>query len=98
MRHLWRYDQGQGLARCSADPGMHDGEAAGGTVVVLSHTEAGNGGIVAWRDGPRAVIASLEAEPVLKPRIIWLTLGSRELRAALLVPCGTGRAPGSPCC
>ncbi|HEY6297078.1 MAG TPA: prolyl oligopeptidase family serine peptidase [Streptosporangiaceae bacterium] len=85
-RPLWRYDPGQGLSRCSADPGVHDGEAAGGTVVVLSRTEGGSGAVVAWRDGTRAAIASLEAEPVVKPRITWLTLGARELRAALLLP------------
>lgn len=85
-RHLWRYDAEQGLSRCSADSGVHDGEAAGGTVVVLSRTEAGCGATVAWRDGTRAAIASLEAEPLLKPRITWLTLGASELRAALLLP------------
>jgi dipeptidyl-peptidase 4 len=85
-QHLWRYDPGQGLSRCSGDPGVHDGEAAGGTVVVLSHTEAGSAAAVAWRDGTRAAIAGLEAEPLLQPRITWLTLGARELRAALLLP------------
>jgi dipeptidyl-peptidase-4 len=85
-RHLWRYDPGEGLSRCSSDPGVHDGEAAGGTVVVLSRTEEGGAAAVAWRDGTRAAIASLEAEPVLKPRIMWLTLGARKLRAALLLP------------
>jgi dipeptidyl-peptidase 4 len=85
-QHLWRYDPGRGLARCSADPGVHDGEAAGGTVVVLSRTEGGSSAAVAWRDGTRAAIASLEAEPLVKPQITWLTLGARELRAALLLP------------
>ena len=85
-RHLWRYDPGSGLARCSADPGVHDGEAAGGTVVVLSRTEEGRAAAVTWRDGTRAAIASLEAEPLLTPRITWLVLGPRELRAALLLP------------
>ena len=86
QRHLWRYDPGQGLSRSSAGPGVHDGEAAGGTVVVLSHTEGGTAAAVAWRDGTRAAIASLQAEPLLKPRITWLSLGARELRAALLLP------------
>jgi dipeptidyl-peptidase 4 len=85
-RHLWRYEPGQGLCRCSEQPGVHDGEAAGGTVVVLSRTEQGGAVTVAWRDGTRAAIASLEAEPLLTPRITWLTLGARELRAALLLP------------
>ena len=85
-RHLWRYDPVEGLTRCSADPGVHDGDAAGGTIVVLSHTEEGASAMVAWRDGTRAAIASLDAEPLLKPRITWLALGERELRAALLLP------------
>jgi dipeptidyl-peptidase-4 len=92
-RHLWRYAPGQGLSRCSAEPGVHDGEAAGGTVVVLSRTEAGSAAVVGWRDGTRAAIASLEAEPLLQPRITWLTLGARELRAALLLP--TWYRPGT---
>ena len=85
-QHLWRYDPGPGLTRCSTEPGVHDGEAVGGTVVVLSRTEEGRAAAVAWPDGTRAAIASLEAEPLLKPRITWLTLGPRELRAALLLP------------
>ncbi len=85
-RHLWRYDPGSGLARCSADPGVHDGEATSGTVVVVSRTEQGGAAAVTWHDGTRAAIASLEAEPLLTPRITWLVLGPRELRAALLLP------------
>ncbi len=84
--HLWRYDPEHGLGRCSAEPGGHDGTAAGGTVVVLSRTEEGSSASVAWRDGTRADIPSLEAEPLIKPRITWLSLGARELRAALLLP------------
>lgn len=84
--HLWRCDPEYGLRRCSAEPGVHDGVAAGGTVVVLSRTEAGSSAAVAWRDGTRADIASLEAEPLIKPRITWLSLGARELRSALLLP------------
>ena len=53
---------------------------------VLSRTEEGGAAVVAWRGGTRAAIASHEAEPALKPRITWLTLGPRELRAALLLP------------
>jgi dipeptidyl-peptidase 4 len=85
-RHLWRYEPDQGLSRCSAEPGVHDGEARGGTVVVLSRTEGGGAVIVLWRDGTRSAIASLQAEPLLKPRITWLTLGARRLRSALLLP------------
>lgn len=85
-RHLWRYDPAHGLTRCSAGAGAHDGEAAGGTVVVLSRTDEGGAAAVTWCDGTRTAIVSLEAEPVVKPRITWLTLGDRQLRAALLLP------------
>jgi dipeptidyl-peptidase 4 len=85
--HLWRYHPEQGLRRLSDAPGVHSGTAAGGTVVHVARTEAGDT-ITATRPGetePRP-IASLAAEPVLKPRISWLTVGPRELRAALLLP------------
>ena len=95
-RHLWRYDPGQGLSRCSADPGVHDGEAAGGTVVVLSRTEAG-AAAVAWRDGTR------RPSPVSKPnpRSSRGSRGWLSVPASCALPCcrrGTGRERVSPCC
>ena len=85
--HLWRYHPEQGLLRLSDAPGVHSGTAAGGTVVRFARTEAGDT-ITATRRGEAKPhpIASLAAEPVLKPRISWLTVGPRELRAALLLP------------
>jgi dipeptidyl-peptidase-4 len=97
--HLWRYDPERGLCRLSDAPGVHVGSAAGGTVVQFSHTEAGHAVTATPSDpartaGPstarsastQVTIACLAAEPVLKPRITWLTVGARELRAALLLP------------
>jgi dipeptidyl-peptidase-4 len=75
-----------GLSQYSEGPGVHDGRVAGGTVVLLSRTESGNASAVIRPGAGRIPIASREAEPVLAPRITWLTLGSRELRAALLLP------------
>jgi dipeptidyl-peptidase 4 len=85
--HLWRYDPEQGLHRISDEPGVHSGSANGGTVVRFDRTEAGQT-ISAIRRGETEAhaIANLAAEPVLKPRITWLTVGSRKLRAALLLP------------
>ena len=85
--HLWRYDAQTGLSRLTDSPGVHGGSAAGGTVVRFSRTEAGNS-ITATRSGApgRRVIACLAAEPLLKPRVTWLTVGARALRAALLLP------------
>ncbi|MCW2932810.1 MAG: peptidase prolyl oligopeptidase active site domain protein, partial [Actinomycetia bacterium] len=97
--HLWRYDPERGLCRLSDSPGVHGGSAAGGTVVQFSHTEAGHAVTATPSDMARsagsttarsaitpAMIACLAAEPVLKPRITWLTVGARELRTALLLP------------
>jgi dipeptidyl-peptidase-4 len=91
--HLWRYDPKQGLRRISDEPGVHGGTAAGGTLVRTSWTEAGATMTVTSADAETdkpdktaRTIASLAAEPVLKPRITWLTVGARALRAALLLP------------
>ena len=85
--HLWRYDPRAGLSRLTDEPGVHSGSAQGGTVVRFSRTEAG-ATLTATRraGGDQHVIANLAAEPVLRPRISWLTLGARSLRAALLLP------------
>ncbi|MGH3171402.1 MAG: prolyl oligopeptidase family serine peptidase, partial [Trebonia sp.] len=86
VNHLWRYEPGQGLTQISREPGVHDGQAAGGTVAVISRTEAGNAAAVIRPGAARVRIASLQAEPVLQPRVTWLTVGTRALRAALLLP------------
>jgi dipeptidyl-peptidase 4 len=89
--HLWCYDPEGGLRRLSHTPGVHGGSAAGGTVVQSSHTEAGHTVTVTAAEAARfavtrATIACLAAEPLLEPRISWLTVGARELRTALLLP------------
>ncbi len=68
-------------------------------MVQVSRTEAGET-VTATRPGQPAAmadIACLAAEPILKPRITWLTAGARALRAALLLPSwyepGTTRLP-----
>ena len=68
---------------------MHDGAAAGGTVVVaLAHRGRRRDRRVAWRDGTRGRHRlPRQAEPLLTPRITWLSARrQRELRAALLLP------------
>jgi dipeptidyl-peptidase-4 len=93
--HLWRYDPQDGLTRLTDAPGVHDGTVAAGTVVCFARTEAGDA-ITVTRAGSagRPAIASLAAEPLLPPRITWLTVGARELRAALLLP--SWHQPGTP--
>ncbi len=85
--HLWRYHQDQGLRRLSSTPGVHSGTASGGTVVRFERTEAGVEVTATRADDTTAhPIQCLAAEPVLQPRITWLTVGPRKLRAALLLP------------
>ena len=84
--HLWRYDSDRGAVQISRGPGVHGGTAAGRTVVRLSHTEHGRTATVTGPGGPEVPLACLDAEPVLLPRITWLTVGRRELRTALLLP------------
>lgn len=93
--HLWRYDPQDGLTRLTDAPGVHDGTVAAGTVVSFARTEAGDA-ITVTRVGSagRPAIASLAAEPLLPPRITWLTVGARDLRAALLLP--SWHQPGTP--
>lgn len=79
-QHLWSYDGT--LVRLSEEPGLHTGCRAGGTVLIVSHTEAGHD--VQVRPGRR--IASLGATPAVVPRITWLRAGEREIRTALLLP------------
>jgi dipeptidyl-peptidase 4 len=90
--HLWVYDAQRGPVRLSEEPGLHSGRKAGRTVLLASHTEDGRTFRV-LRGGQRdAQIASLDAQPVVAPRVTWLRLGEREIRTALLLP--SGHRPG----
>jgi dipeptidyl-peptidase-4 len=97
--HVWAYDPAAGLRRLSSEPGVHHGTGRAGTVVLVSHTPG--------RPGPRTTVrrtrgpaggvttvASVAEPPVLEPRAELLTLGSRELRAALFLP--SWHQPGDP--
>jgi dipeptidyl-peptidase-4 len=97
--HVWAYDPAAGLRRLSTEPGVHHGTGRAGTVVLVSHTPG--------RPGPRTTVrrtrgpaggvttvASVAEPPVLEPRAELLTLGSRELRAALFLP--SWHQPGDP--
>lgn len=92
-QHLWTYDAEHGPVRLSEGPGLHTGRRAGGTLLLASHTEAGHSFRVVRHGRPDAEIASLQAEPVLVPRVTWLRAGEREIRTALLLP--SWHRPGS---
>lgn len=103
--HVWAYHPEAGLRRVSAEPGVHEGTARGGTVVLVSRTPGHPGPRttilahaadvsaknLAGRDpGPAQqdllVIASVAEPPVVQPSAELLSLGPRELRAALFLP------------
>ena len=103
--HVWAHHPESGLRRVSAEPGVHEGTARGGTVVLVSRTPGHPGPrttILPHAVGPSAkdpgvldpgpaqrdpvVIASAAEAPVVAPRAELLSLGPRELRAALFLP------------
>jgi dipeptidyl-peptidase-4 len=86
--HLWTYSAADGTRQLSQDPGVHSGVRRGGTLVREARSAAALGGrFTVEREGaPAVTIASLVQQPVLGVRATPLTLGPRELRAALYLP------------
>ena len=93
--HVWRWSEADGLIRLSEGPGLHNGRAGGGTVLMASQLLDEPGVRVAARisDGRRVAIASHAETPVLEPRFEFIEAGDRVLRSAVLFP--TGHQPGS---
>ncbi|MEU5009662.1 prolyl oligopeptidase family serine peptidase [Streptomyces sp. NPDC021749] len=95
--HVWCHEPGRGNRRLSRGPGRFTGTGRGGTVVVEGQNPHGDEvGVV--RDGrPATPLTSLAETPAITPRPVFLTLGERELRAALYLPSwhreGAGRLP-----
>jgi dipeptidyl-peptidase-4 len=94
--HLWRWSPESGAARLTETPGAHTGVSGGGVTVVVSSTleDALPTASVVHGLDPAIVITSVAETPVIEPKPTFLTLGQRELRAALLLP--GGREPDAP--
>jgi dipeptidyl-peptidase-4 len=93
---LWRYGP-DGLTPVATAPGLHGGDSAGGTTVLVSRTLDGPHPTVSvYRDGqPAAVIAVLAETPNLPlPSPQFLAAGRDDLRTAVLFP--SWHQPGSP--
>jgi dipeptidyl-peptidase-4 len=84
--HLWSYEPANGLLRISEEPGLHSGAAAGGTLVHHAHTANGHAVSVLRKGGMVGAIASLQAEPLVAPRVTWFSAGEHGVRSALLLP------------
>ncbi|MGZ4152934.1 MAG: prolyl oligopeptidase family serine peptidase [Actinomycetota bacterium] len=93
--HLYRSTP-DGAERLTDEPGVHSGVGAGPVLVRISATtEAPIDEVEVFRDGePVGRIASNAERPPIEARPRFLTLGERELRAALLLP--GGREPERP--
>ncbi|MFE1802438.1 prolyl oligopeptidase family serine peptidase [Streptomyces sp. NPDC059517] len=92
--HVWSYDPENGFARLADAPGVHHAAVGGGTVVLDSSTLDGQT-VTVLRDGvPAGRIEVLAERPVTRPRPRFLTLGARELRAALYLPTSYEPVPG----
>ena len=88
--HLYRWTEVEGPKRLSDEPGVHWGIAGGGvTVLVTATPEEPAASVTVRKHGARiGVIASHAERPVNRPKPMFLTLGERDLRAALLLPAG----------
>ncbi len=94
--HLWRWTPEGGAVRLSGEPGVHSG-AEGGEVLVRVSATAHDVKPVATVSRSGEVVGTIEnvsETSVIEPRPRFLTLGERELHAAMLLP--GGREPDGP--
>jgi dipeptidyl-peptidase-4 len=94
--HLWRLVPGAGPLRLTEAPGVHSGTTGGGTSVVVSATleDPLPTASVVREDLTTLSVNRVAETPVVQPLPRFLSLGERQLRAALLLP--GGREPDEP--
>jgi dipeptidyl-peptidase 4 len=94
--HVWSVEPGTEPRRLTSSEGLHTATAGGDVAVIVSRgLEAVGPRTVVLRAGREvAEIATVAEVPVVTPRPRFLTLGDRELRAALLLP--NGADPNHP--
>lgn len=94
--HVWRWTKAGGPERITDTPGVHSSAESGGVSVLVSAApDRPLATATVMRDGaPVAEVRSVAETPVIEPQPRFLTLGDRELRAALLLP--NGREPDAP--
>ena len=94
--HLWRWTQEGGAVRLSEEPGVHTGAEGGEALVRTSATVHSARSVAAVMRSGQVVgeIENVSEVSVVEPRPRFLTLGERELPAALLLP--GGREPDAP--
>jgi dipeptidyl-peptidase-4 len=94
--HLWRLAPDAEPLRLTDAAGVHSGTTDGGTSVVVSATleDPLPTATVVREDLTTFVVNRMAEAPVVRPAPRFLTLGPRELHAALLLP--GGREPDEP--
>src|SRR5262245_30430517 len=88
--HLWRWTLDAGPVRLSEEPGVHSGAEGGETTVLISATphEIRSTARVLRNGDEVGTIENISEPCVVEARPRFLTLGERELRAALFLPGG----------
>jgi dipeptidyl-peptidase-4 len=94
--HVWRWADADGALRITDAPGVHSMVEEGAVRVLISATPESNRSTasVFRHDALVGEIRSFAEVSVVEPKPTFLTLGERELRAALLLP--GGREPDEP--
>ncbi|MGW4400927.1 prolyl oligopeptidase family serine peptidase [Amycolatopsis nivea] len=87
--HLYRTEDGK-VRRLSTTDGVHVGSGSAALTVLSSWSLEHSGPkVTVLRDGAEAgSIESSTVDPEIVPNLTWLTLGERQLRAALVLPRG----------
>ncbi len=86
-QHLYRYNAGSGFAAVSSGASVHAGLGSGGTVVLSSSTlDSSSTTFSVLRGGSDHQVTSYAEDPGLLPAPRLLSVGSRELPAAVLLP------------
>ena len=93
--HLVRIGFDGAVERVTSEPGIHSGSAAGGTTVIVRSAldRVGSTISVHRASTPVGQIDNLAEDPGLRPAVTTLTVGERDLRAAVLFP--RDHVPGS---
>lgn len=88
--HVWRLDAGGDLTRLTADPGVHTAAAGGDLMVLVSETaQTPLPDAVLFRgDRPIHTFDRSAETPIITAAPTFLSLGSEQLRTAVLTPGG----------
>ncbi|UYM06208.1 S9 family peptidase [Solicola gregarius] len=86
--HLVRIGLDGSVNRLTAGGGVHNGSAAGATMVVVrSALDVGASSITVYREGAEiGQISNLAEDPGFRPNVSSVTVGDRDLHAAVLFP------------